>query len=138
MAWAVLLLSGVFEAVWATALGHSKNFSETGPTIVFFIGLVISMSGLAYAMKKIPISVAYAVWIGIGAALTVTYAMVTGDEQAKPLKIVFLAGIILCVVGLKFVKTVPGKNAAPAPEPQADETDAVSHAADPESARQRR
>ncbi|MER5440605.1 multidrug efflux SMR transporter [Streptomyces sp. NPDC002790] len=134
MAWGILVLSGVFEAVWATALGHSKNFSETGPTIIFVVGLIISMSGLAYAMKKIPISVAYAVWIGIGAALTVTYAMVTGDEAAKPLKVVFLAGIILCVVGLKFVKTVPGKNA----HPELSSADDVSHGADQESAPPRR
>ncbi|MFJ9180474.1 DMT family transporter [Streptomyces sp. NPDC102360] len=134
MAWGILVISGVFEAVWATALGHSKNFSETGPTIVFVVGLIISMAGLAFSMKKIPISVAYAVWIGIGAALTVTYAMVTGDEQANPMKIVFLAGIILCVVGLKFVKTVPGRNARPEESP----ADEISHEADQESARPRR
>ncbi|MFJ4767517.1 DMT family transporter [Streptomyces uncialis] len=62
-------------------------------------------------MIRIPISVAYSVWIGIGAALTVLYAMLTGEEPASPLKIVFLGGIIPCVIGLKFVKTKPGPEA---------------------------
>ncbi|MEU5402876.1 multidrug efflux SMR transporter [Streptomyces sp. NPDC005963] len=111
MPWAILLISAVFEAVWATALGLSDGLSKTGPTIVFFVGLALSMAGLGYAMIRIPISVAYSVWIGVGAALTVLYAMLTGEEPASVLKGVFLGGIILCVIGLKFVKTKPGSKA---------------------------
>ncbi|WP_406396848.1 DMT family transporter [Streptomyces uncialis] len=111
MSWVILLISAVFEAVWATALGLSDGLSKTVPTVVFFAGLALSMAGLGYAMIRIPISVAYSVWIGIGAALTVLYAMITGEEPTSPLKIVFLGGIILCVIGLKFVKTKPGPKA---------------------------
>ncbi|MFI1016131.1 DMT family transporter [Streptomyces sp. NPDC020965] len=111
MPWAILLISAVFEAVWATALGQSDGLSKTVPTVVFFIGLALSMAGLGYAMIRIPISVAYSVWIGIGAALTVIYAMLTGEEPTSALKVVFLGGIILCVIGLKFVKTKPGPKA---------------------------
>ncbi|MEO3977733.1 multidrug efflux SMR transporter [Streptomyces sp. CAU 1734] len=115
MSWAILLISAVFEAVWATALGLSDGLSKTGPTVVFFVGLALSMAGLGYAMIRIPISVAYSVWIGIGAALTVLYAMLTGEEPASVLKGVFLGGIILCVIGLKFVKTKPGSKAGRQP-----------------------
>jgi quaternary ammonium compound-resistance protein SugE len=41
------------------------------------------------------------VWVGIGAVLTVVYAMVTGGEPVSLLKIVFLAMIVGGVVGLK-------------------------------------
>ncbi len=102
MAWVVLVLSGVFEAVWATALGRSDGFSKLGPSLVFVGGLLVSMAGLAYAMRELPVGTSYAVWVGIGAVLTVVYAMITGAETVSPLKILFLVGIVGSVIGLKL------------------------------------
>lgn len=102
--WPVLLASAVLEAVWAIALAESQGFTVLGPSIVFFMTSPLSMVGLAYAMRGIPVSVAYAVWTGTGAALTVAAAMVMGSEPVSVLKLVFLAGIIGCVIGLKFAK----------------------------------
>jgi quaternary ammonium compound-resistance protein SugE len=103
MSWLVLVLSGVLEAVWAAALGRSEGFSKPVPSVVFFVALVASMAGLAYAMRDLPIGTAYAVWVGIGAVLTVVYAMVTGQEPVSTLKIVFLTMIVGGVIGLKLV-----------------------------------
>lgn len=103
MAWVVLLLSAVLEAVWATALGMSDGFARPLPTVVFLIASVTSFVGLAWAMKRIPLSVAYSVWVGAGAGLTVGWAMVTGAEAVSAMKIVLLLGLISSVVGLKFV-----------------------------------
>lgn len=111
MAWVILILSAVFEAVWATALGMSDGLSRPGPTVVFFVATTLSMIGLAWAMKHIPLSVAYSVWVGLGAGLTVTYAMVTGTESVSLPKVILLLGLIGSVVGLKFVKTEPGRRA---------------------------
>lgn len=102
MAWIVLIISGVLEAVWATALGKSDGFSKLGPTLVFVPTLLASMAGLAFAMKDLPTGTAYAIWVGIGASLTVVYAMVTGTEAASLLKVVFLIMIVGGVVGLKL------------------------------------
>ncbi|EFV93089.1 small multidrug resistance protein [Dietzia cinnamea P4] len=103
MAWVVLVLSGVLEAVWATAMGRSEGFTRLWPTVVFGVALVVSMAGLAYAMRELPVGAAYAVWVGIGASLTVVYAMATGAEPASAMKVLFLAMIIGGVVGLKAV-----------------------------------
>lgn len=103
MAWIVLVVSGVFEAVWATALGRSEGFSKLGPSIVFGLGLIVSMIGLAYAMRTLPTGTSYAIWVGIGAALTVTYAMISGNETASLLKVVLILVIVGAVVGLKIV-----------------------------------
>lgn len=103
MAWIVLVVSGVMEAVWATALGKSDGFTHVVPTIVFIAGLAASMFGLGYATKTLPIGTAYAVWVGIGAALTVIYAMVTGSEPVSVAKIVLIIVLVGCVVGLKLV-----------------------------------
>jgi quaternary ammonium compound-resistance protein SugE len=100
MSWFVL--SGAMEAVWATALGRSEGLTRLGPSIVFLVGLILSMSGLAFAMRELPIGTSYAVWVGIGATLTVLFAMVTGAETASPLKALFLAMIIGGVIGLKL------------------------------------
>ncbi len=108
MAWLVLMISAVFEAIWATALGASDGFRHLTPTLVFVFALVVSMLGLGWAAKFIPIGTAYAVWTGTGAALTVIYAMATGTEPVSLLKIVFLAGIIGAVVGLKLVPAGSG------------------------------
>ena len=102
MAWFVLVVAGVLEAVWAVALGKSEGFTRLTPSVVFLIGLAASMSGLGYAMRTLPIGTAYAVWVGIGAALTVAFGMVTGDEPANPVKVLLIVGLIGCVIGLKL------------------------------------
>ncbi len=103
MSWIVLVLSGLMEAVWATALGRIDGFSKPLPIIVFIVGVVLSMGGLAYAMKSLPTGTSYAVWVGIGAATTVIYAMATGAESASIAKILLIVGLIACVIGLKVV-----------------------------------
>ena len=103
MAWVVLVVSGVLEAVWATALGRSEGFTRLAPTVVFGVALAVSMAGLAYAMRDLPTGTAYAVWVGIGASLTVVYAMVTGAEPVSVLRVLFLLMIVGGVVGLKAV-----------------------------------
>ena len=103
MAWLVLFLAGIFEALWAIALGASDNFRRPGPTVVFLIGVVLSLGGLSYAMMHLPTGTAYAVWVGIGATLTVVWALVTGKEAATLGRIVMLLLLIGCVVGLKAV-----------------------------------
>ena len=61
------------------------------------------MAGLAFAMRELPVGTAYAVWVGIGAVLTVVYAMSTGEEPLSALKVLFLVMIVAGVVGLKLV-----------------------------------
>lgn len=102
MAWLVLILSGVLEAVWAVALGKSEGFSRLTPTLVFVAGLVLSMGGLAYALRTLPVGTGYAVWVGVGASLTVVYGMATGAESVSALKVLLLVGLVGCVIGLKL------------------------------------
>ena len=102
MAWLVLVLSGVLEAVWAVALGKSEGFSRLTPSLVFLVGIVLSMGGLAYAMRSLPIGTAYAVWVGVGASLTVAFGMASGSESVTAVKVLLLVGLLGCVIGLKL------------------------------------
>ncbi|MGY1721300.1 MULTISPECIES: DMT family transporter [unclassified Blastococcus] len=103
MSWVVLVVSGMLEAVWAAALDRSHGLTRPVPSVVFGVALVASMGGLAYAMRELPLGTAYAVWVGIGAVLTVAYAMVTGLEPVSLVRVLLLAGIVGCVIGLKVV-----------------------------------
>lgn len=103
MSWLVLVLAGGAEAVWALALSRSDGFRHWQPTVVFVVALALSMAGLAYAMRSLPVGTAYAVWVGIGAALTIGFSMLTGAEPASPCRLLFLAMIIGGVIGLKAV-----------------------------------
>ncbi|MDT0169403.1 multidrug efflux SMR transporter [Pseudarthrobacter sp. BRE9] len=99
--WLVLLASAVLEAVWATALGLSDGFSRPLPTLVFAVTATLSMLGLGMSIRSIPLGTAYAIWVGIGAALTVGWAMATGVEPFSVVKLLFIAGIVGCAAGLK-------------------------------------
>ncbi|MEO7017516.1 MAG: SMR family transporter [Leifsonia sp.] len=104
MSWIILIVSGVLEAVWATALGRSAGLTRLWPTVVFAVALVVSMAGLAVAMREISTGTAYAVWVGIGAALTVLYAMAFGADSFSLLKCLLIVGLVGCVIGLKFLE----------------------------------
>lgn len=103
MSWIVLIVSGMLEAVWAAALSASHGFKRRGPTVLFLVALVLSMAGLSWAMIELPTGTAYAVWVGIGAGLTVLWGMVTGQERATMARIGLLVLLIASVVGLKVV-----------------------------------
>lgn len=103
MSWLVLVLSGGLEAVWAVALGKTEGFTRLTPSLVFAVAVTASMAGLAYAMRTIPTGTAYAVWVGIGAALTVVHGMTTGAEPASLARILLIGGLVACVIGLKLV-----------------------------------
>ncbi|MFD9698078.1 DMT family transporter [Lentzea sp. NPDC059081] len=103
MFWLVLVLAGVMEAVWATALAASDGFRRPWPVVVFAVSVTLSGVGLAWAMRGIPVGTAYAVWVGVGAVLTVLVAAVRGDEKLTVAKAFVLALLIGCVVGVKVV-----------------------------------
>jgi quaternary ammonium compound-resistance protein SugE len=103
MAWIALIVSGVLETVWAAALAQSRGFTRLLPSVVFGVALVLSMAGLAYALRTIPIGTGYAVWVGIGAVGTVVYGMAALGEPATAARLLCLVAIVGGVVGLKFL-----------------------------------
>ncbi len=102
MAWIVLIVSGVLETVWAIALDRSAGFSRPMPTVVFGVALVLSMAGLGYALREIPVGTGYAVWVGIGAVGTALVGMLALGESASLPRILCLLLVVSGVVGLKY------------------------------------
>ncbi|WP_342371774.1 SMR family transporter [Propioniciclava soli] len=103
MGWLVLIASGALEAVWAVALSASRGLTRRRPTLLFLGAMTLSMAGLAYAMREIPTGTAYAVWVGIGATLTVLVGVAQGLERLTLARVLLLGLLVGCVVGLKVV-----------------------------------
>lgn len=103
MAWLILVVSGVFETVWAAALSASRGLTKALPTTVFVVALVISMAGLGFALRTIPVGTGYAVWVGIGAIGAAVYGMVALGDPVSVGRITCLVLIVAGVVGLKVL-----------------------------------
>lgn len=102
MAWLVLIVSGCFEAGWAVSLKLSDGFTRLWPSVSFAVLATVSFAGLAWSMKQLPAGPAYAVWTGIGAALTAIIGMVWLHDGVSTLKVVSIVLIVAGVIGLNL------------------------------------
>lgn len=102
MAWALVVVAGLFETGFALMLKISAHFTRLWPTLGFAVCALISFGLLNYALRDLPVGPAYAVWTGIGAAGTAAAGMLFLDEQVSAVKIVAIFFILLGVVGLNL------------------------------------
>ena len=98
----ILILAGISEVVWATALKMSNGFTNVKADIVFVIGTAMSVWLLSVAMKSIPMGTAYAVWTGIGAIGGVIVGIIMFGEAATLLRLASVVLIIIGIAGLKL------------------------------------
>ncbi|MER5454180.1 SMR family transporter [Micromonospora sp. NPDC002389] len=101
MAWIALVISGLLETAWAIALDRSAGFTRPVPSAIFAVTLVLSMAGLAYALREIPVGTGYAIWVGIGATGTALVGMLALGESASVPRLLCLLLVVAGVVGLK-------------------------------------
>ncbi len=101
MAWLYLLVAGVLEIVWATAMKQSDGFTRPGPSIVTLVAMFASFGLLALAMRSLPLGTAYTVWTGIGAIGAFLVGIVALGEAITPLRVL---AAVLIVSGLVLMK----------------------------------
>ena len=94
----------MFEVGFTTSLRFVDGFRNGPWVIAFLVSVSLSMGLLEYAGRTIPIGTAYAIWAGVGAAGTVIVGMIWFGESAHPLRLLLIAGLIGCIVGLKLLK----------------------------------
>jgi quaternary ammonium compound-resistance protein SugE len=102
MAWAILILGGLFEVGFTTCLRYVEGFRNLPWTLGFLLSVGLSMTLLERAARTIPMGTAYAVWTGIGALGTVLVGMARFGEPVSPLRIALILGVVLCIAGLKL------------------------------------
>ncbi len=103
MAWILLLLAGLFEIAFTTALRYTDGLSRPLPLLAFVVFASISLYLLMKASATIPLGTSYAVWTGIGAAGTVLAGIFYFDEPITTLRLLFLTALIGSIVGIKLV-----------------------------------
>jgi quaternary ammonium compound-resistance protein SugE len=102
MAWAVLVVAGLFEVAWAIGLKYTEGFSRFWPSAGTVAAMVVSVVLLGWAMRTLPVGTAYAVWTGIGAIGTVVLGIILFGEPATVARLVCIGLILAGIVGLKI------------------------------------
>lgn len=103
MAWAALVLGGLFEVGFTTALRHVDGFRNWPWVLAFLISVSLSMGLLEYASRSIPLGTAYAVWVGIGAAGTAAVGILAYHEASSLPRLLLIAALVACIAGLKLL-----------------------------------
>ncbi len=102
MSWLLLLMGIVVEVAGTTCMKLSYGFTHLWPSILLFIFYSLSFSMVTVALKSIDLSAAYAVWSGVGTALTAAIGAVWFKEPMGVVKIISLFLIVLGVAGLRW------------------------------------
>ena len=97
------MTAGFFEIFWAVGLKLSQGFTKIVPSIFTVIGMLASFYFLSLALKKLPLSIAYAVWTGIGTVGTFLFGAIYFGESINLAKIICVAMIIFGIIGLRIL-----------------------------------
>ncbi len=104
MAWIILIVAGLLEVVWATALKYTDGFTRLWPSVIALSTALLSFVLLSSAMKTLPAGTAYAVWVGIGAVGVVIAGIVAMGEDASWPRLAFVGLIVVGIIGLRAVE----------------------------------
>ena len=102
MAWVYLIVGGLFEVGFTTALRFVDGFRNWPWTMAFLVSVAISMALLELAARSIPMGTAYAVWGGIGAVGTVVVGMLWFQEPATMVRAMLILGIVAAIAALRL------------------------------------
>ena len=102
MAWAILIVAGLFEIAWAIGLKYTEGFTRPWPSVFTGTSMVVSVVLLGIAMKSLPVGTSYAVWVGVGAVGTAILGIVLFGESANAGRLLSLGLIVAGIVGLKL------------------------------------
>ncbi|WP_349967714.1 multidrug efflux SMR transporter [Wolbachia endosymbiont of Armadillidium arcangelii] len=101
MAWVYLLLAGLVEIIWTTALKYSNGFTRIIPVVIILVSGSVSLYWLSLAMKSIPLGTSCAVWTGIGSIGAAIIGIMFFNDPVSFGRLLSLTLVILGIVGLK-------------------------------------
>ena len=108
MPWLLLVVAGLLEVCWAVGLKYTDGFRRPLPSLLTGAAIVGSMWLLAISARTLPIGTAYAVWVGIGATGAAILGVVLFDEPLTPARVIFLALLVVAILGLKWTSSAGG------------------------------
>lgn len=101
MAWLYLVLAIVAEVLGTTAMKLSQGFSKIAPSVAMIAFYLLSLTFLTLALKKIEVSIAYAIWSGLGTTLITLIGILYFKENLDAIK---LLGIVFIIVGVVLLQ----------------------------------
>ncbi|EEY94511.1 multidrug resistance protein, SMR family [Acinetobacter junii SH205] len=101
MAWAILILAGIFEIIWAYSMKMSEGFTKLTPSIVTIVFMILSVVLLSVSMRSLPLGTAYTVWTGIGAIGSFVVGILILNEPMTAMRMI---AAVLIVSGLILMK----------------------------------
>ena len=102
MNWILLILAGLLEIVWAVGLKYTEGFTRLWPSVITVAAMLVSLALLGVAMRTLPASTAYAVWMGIGVVGTAILGIMVLGEPATFGRLFSISLILAGVIGLKL------------------------------------
>ena len=109
-------MAAVFEVAFALSMKASKGFTVFWPSVLTVAGVIGGIAFLSLALRSLPVSIGYPIWVGLGALGTVLFSYAVFGEHLTALKIASVAAIVIGVAGLKVAGSAP--DIAPLPETQ--------------------
>jgi small multidrug resistance pump len=100
--WVFLVLGIVFEVLGTVSMKYADGFTRLIPSILVFVFYSLALSSLVFVLKRMEVSVAYALWAGLGTALIAIIGMIWFSEPVTTIKIISISLIILGIVGLEL------------------------------------
>ncbi|ASS93094.1 DMT family transporter [Peribacillus simplex] len=107
MAWIYIIMAGLLEIVWVIGLKYSHGFTKIIPSTVTVVIIIFSFFLLSKALHSIPLGTGYAIFTGLGTVGTVVTGMLFLGETINPLKVFFMALMILGIIGIKVTPAQP-------------------------------
>ncbi len=102
MSWLILIFAGLLEVVWAVGLKYTDGFTKPLPSIATVTAMAASFYCLSIAMRSLPLSIAYTVWVGIGMIGAIVFGIIFLKEPVNVFKMISLLLIIAGILGLKM------------------------------------
>jgi quaternary ammonium compound-resistance protein SugE len=103
MAWLLLIAAGVLEVAFASSLKPAEGFTRLWPSLAVVVFGTAAVVVLTRSLSHIPVSTAYAVFTGIGAAGTTLVAAVAFGEVLTAARLACIGLVVAGVVGLRLV-----------------------------------
>ncbi|MBE9918305.1 multidrug efflux SMR transporter [Paenibacillus donghaensis] len=102
MAWVYLFFAIALEIGGTVSMKLSNGFTRMVPSILMIVLYILAFSSLNMALKQVPVSVAYAIWSGLGTAAIAVIGYMYFQESMTLIKAISILLIILGVLGLNL------------------------------------
>jgi small multidrug resistance pump len=102
MPWLLLFVAILFEVAGITSMKLSRGFAEPIPSIAVPVFYVLSAAAVILALKRLDLSVTYAIWSGVGTALAALIGVAYFREPMTAFKLASIGLVVLGVIGLSL------------------------------------